>query len=362
MTTNTEEKPEAASAGGKRSGRWTPKPQGRDIEAEITERLIGLMEAGTPPWQKPWSGGGGGMPLRHNGEPYSGINVLVLWSEAADKGHSSDHWMTFKQAQEYGGKVRKGEKSTAIIHAGVFEKENAEGEKERIPYKRTYAVFNASQIDGLPEKFHHRAPAVAASTERRADLDEYFAATGAKIEERGGQAAYFPIEDKITMPPIGNFTDTNRFYQVLSHEAVHWTGAGHRLDRGLGTRVKADYAREELVAEIGSAFLMARHGIRPDFEQSAAYLKGWAAACREDQKLIFKAAADASKAIRFINAAALDGGAKAAWKEEVFAAAPAAAKDRQTPAKTVLTPEQEQTRRAAMAQRVAQRGRGARAR
>ncbi len=278
-----------------------------DLHAHVTNQIITAMEAGTAPWRKPWTGATGGVafPRRHNGEAYQGINVVMLWLEAAERGYTSAFWMTYKQAQEIGGQVRKGEKSATVIKVGRFEKADKEsGEPVAVPFTRAYRVFNADQIDGLPEKFHgqHIEAPRDLGTEADPELDAFFAATGAKIiTSEDPKAFYHPLHDHVHMPPIATFHDANGYYCTLSHELTHWTGHSSRLDRfGKKGRDREAYAFEELVAEIGSCMVYASLGLVPDFDQSASYIESWLKALKDDKRLIFTAASAAQAACNLI--------------------------------------------------------------
>ena len=281
--------------------------QRTDIKQDVANRIIAAMEAGTPPWRKPWTGGGGApaLPLRHNGEGYRGINVLILWLTAHEKGYASARWMTFKQAKTLGGMVRKGERAARTVYWGTFEKEteakNGEIETKRSAFAKGFSVFNADQIDGLPETYYVRPdPARDLGTEAVPELDEWFARTGARIETSDDPRAYYlPSSDHIHMPPIRTFHDASGYYGTLAHELTHWTGAKPRLDRLSRHGDRASYAFEELVAEIGACLLGAQLGVEPQFEQSAAYVEGWLDGMRGDKDVIFKAAAEAQKAADF---------------------------------------------------------------
>ena len=198
-----------------------------DLYAHVTDSIIASIEAGTPAWRKPWTGdkGGAPFPLRSNGEPYSGINVLMLWLAADAKGYRAARWFTYKQAQEAGGQVRKGEKSSTVVKYGTFEREDADtGEERRLPYLKAYRVFNAEQIDGLPAEYYGTPaePARDLGTEADPALDAFFAATGADIRTSDEpQAFYNPGEDFIHMPPIATFHSAAGFYATLAHEACH---------------------------------------------------------------------------------------------------------------------------------------------
>ena len=283
-----------------------------DIHQHVTDTIIAQIEAGTPPWRQPWTGGTGGacLPVRHNGEAYRGINVLMLWATAAERGFTSERWMTFKQAQELGGNVMKGAKAAKSVFYGTFEKDDEskpEGDdKRRIPYAKFNNVFNADQIEGLPEEYYIRpSPARDLGTEADAELEAFFASTGAEITTSDEPRAYYrPATDTIHMPPIATFHDLAGFYGVLAHEICHWSGADKRLDRIKKYTDRKGYAFEELIAEIGNCMLCARLGLTPDFEQSAAYVAGWLDALKSDKGMIFKAASEAQKAVDFVIAAA----------------------------------------------------------
>ena len=250
-----------------------------DPEREITARIIAAIEAGTAPWRKPWTGGTAcPFPVRHNGEGYREINVLMLWLEAAQKGYASPFWMTYRQAEEMGAQVRKGSKSTLVVKFGVLERENPEGGKdERRSYLRAYNVFNAGQIDGLPASYYRDASEAAdLGTQPDEGLDAYFAKLGATVETSPEPRAYYqPARDLIHMPPIATFHTAQGYYETLGHEAVHWTGGTPRLDRLTRCKDRAAYAFEELVAEIGQCLLFATLGLTPSIDQSAAYVEGW---------------------------------------------------------------------------------------
>jgi antirestriction protein ArdC len=226
----------------------------------------------------------------------------MLWLEAAEKGYASPFWMTYRQAQELGGQVRKGERSTLVVKYGVMEKEGEDGEEVRRPYLRAYNVFNADQIDGLPASFtRERDEAVDLGTQPDEGLEAYFGRLGATIETSPDPRAYYhPARDLIHMPPVSTFHTTQGYYETLGHEAVHWTGGTARLDRIKRCADRQAYAFEELVAEIGQCLLFATLGLNPSIDQSAAYMAGWLKAFRDDKRAIFRAAAEAQKAVDFI--------------------------------------------------------------
>ena len=275
-----------------------------DIHQHITDQNIAAINDGCAPWRKPWTGGGTGaaLPLRHNGEPYRGINTLVLWSIAAGAGFTSARWLTFKQAKTLGGFVRKGEKSATVVKYGTFETEDEQGEEEKRMYARAYRVFNADQIEGLPDTYYDvPEPARDLGTELDPTMEAYFAATGADIQSSDEPRAYYSIkDDRIHMPPVNTFRDAAGYYGTLAHELTHWTGASKRLDRFDRFSDRKPYAFEELVAEIGNCLICATLGLTPDFQQSGAYIEGWLRAMKEDNRAIFRAASEAQKALDFV--------------------------------------------------------------
>lgn len=285
-----------------------------DIYARITESIVAMLERGVRPWVQPWNAGNAAgritRPLRHNGEPYTGMNVLLLWSESMARGYSAPIWMTFRQASELGGHVRKDETSTTVIYASRFtrtETDTRGDEVERdIPFLKAYRVFNVEQIERLPEHFYHRPEPILDSVERIEAADRFFANTGAAIRHGGSQAFYAPSLDIIQMPPFETFRDAASYVATLSHETVHWTARPSRVGRDLSRYAKdrSERAREELVAEIGSALLCADLGIVPELEprpDHAAYVGSWLKVLSGDKRAIFQAAAHAQRAVTYLH-------------------------------------------------------------
>ncbi|MCM2294788.1 zincin-like metallopeptidase domain-containing protein [Allorhizobium sp. BGMRC 0089] len=279
-----------------------------DVHASVTESIIRQLEAGTSPWVKPWGSPVSSRPLRHNGVPYTGINVLLLWSAAMEHGYSANHWMTYKQAEELGGQVRKGEKSSLVVYAGAIEKteETQAGEsvERRIPFMKAYRVFNADQIDGLPEQYRFQPVEKLAAETRLCHVDAFFEATGADIREGGNQAFYHPVKDYVQMPDFQTFATPEDYASTLAHEMVHWTSAEKRLARSFEQKRFGDegYAREELVAEIGAAFLCADLAIENKGRADhAAYIASWITVLKNDKRAIFQAASYAEKAAEFLH-------------------------------------------------------------
>ncbi len=285
-----------------------------DVYSRITDKIVADLEKGVRPWMQPWRAGNAigrvTRPLRHNGLPYSGMNVLLLWSEAMARGYSSPTWMTFKQAIELGGAVRKGESGTLVVFASRFTKTEvgAAGEEfdREVPFLKAYTAFNVAQIDGLPDRYYSAAEPVRDPIERIEHADRFFANTGAVIRHGGDKAFYSPAGDFIQMPPFPTFRDAASYVATLSHEACHWTAAPHRLNRDLSRYAKdrSERSREELLADLGSCFLCADLGIAPELEprpDHASYLDSWLRVLAEDKRAIFQAAAHAQRAVAYLH-------------------------------------------------------------
>ncbi|WP_227272032.1 ArdC family protein [Roseobacter weihaiensis] len=271
-----------------------------DAYAAITRSIIAALESGSLPWRKRWIGNGQSMPKRVCGTAYRGINVLALWAAAEENGYSSPFWMTYRQASELGGQVRKREKSSPVVKYGTFERTNEEsGLEETVPYLRAYRVFNADQIDGLDDRFKGDT-AIDTGVRPIPELEDFFGSIDASITHGGCRAYYDPESDVIRMPPVAAFISERHYYATLSHEVIHWTGHTSRLNRLVPYRRKSGYAKEELVAEIGACFLGSHIGVEPMIDEVASYLDHWLKAIGEDKKLIFRAAAQAQKAVDLV--------------------------------------------------------------
>jgi antirestriction protein ArdC len=247
--------------------------------------------------------------LRSCGQPYSGINVVMLWLAAMKQGFDAPLWMTFRQAKELGAHVRKGEKGTLVVYAGRVsrtEHDEATGEdvEREIPFMKGYTVFNVDQIEGLPGHFHAMKEPFANPDERDAAAERFFAATGADIRNGGNEACYLPGPDYIQMPAFEAFRSGSAYYGTLAHEACHWTRHPSRLDRDFGRKRWGDegYAMEELVAELGAAFLCADLGLAPRIrEDHAPYIASWLKVLKQDKRAIFTAASHAQKAADYLH-------------------------------------------------------------
>ncbi|MEY9328330.1 ArdC family protein [Sinorhizobium fredii] len=285
----------------------------QDIYSRITNQIIAALEQGVKPWTQPWNAahaaGHVSRPLRHNGQPYGGINVLTLWASAMSGSFSAPIWMTFRQAIELGGHVRKGEKGSPVVYANTItraETDEATGDdiERTVPFLKAYTVFNVEQIEGLPSHFYALAESSRNPDERIADAETYFAATRADIRHGGDSAYYSPALDYIQMPPFEAFRHAQAYYATLAHEATHWTRHATRLDRDFGRKRFGDdgYAREELVAELGAAFLCADLGLAlEDRADHAAYIGHWLAVLKDDKRAVFTAAAHAQRAIDYLH-------------------------------------------------------------
>lgn len=247
-------------------------------------------------------------PLRHNGIAYSGINVLMLWGAALEDGYNSPYWMTFKQAKELGAHVRKGERSNPVVYANTITKteEGADGSEEErtIPFMKAYSVFNVEQIDGLPDYYYAKPEPVIDAAQRIEHADSFFAAIGADIRHGGSRAYYSGSSDHVQMPPFECFRSPETYYATLAHELTHWTKHKTRLDREFGRKRWGDeaYAREELVAELGAAFLCADLALTPEpGTDHAAYIQSWLKVLKDDKRAIFSAAAHAQRAADFLH-------------------------------------------------------------
>jgi antirestriction protein ArdC len=265
-----------------------------DVEKLVTDQLIAQLEAGTGQWKKSWASLGGGLPTRFTGQNYKGINLIIL----AMTGRGSAHWFTYKQAKSVGGQVRAGEEGTTVVFFKPFEtQDRVTGEDITIPLMRAYTVFNAEQIDGLPEKYFKAVDLSKLNSNKRlADADAYIKATGAKIEHGGDRAYYAPLQHRIQLPTFEQFDSAVSYYGTALHEVGHWTkGATDTIDRS-----KLSYGEEELVAEIYASITCAKIGIESEVrEDHAQYLAAWLKIIKADKKAIFRAARDAQKAVDY---------------------------------------------------------------
>lgn len=275
----------------------------------ITERIVALLEQGTIPWQKPWTTNEGDALPRNlvSRKPYRGVNVFLLHA----MNYGSPYWLTFKQAQALGGNVRKGEKATPVVFWKWLDvdEQDEKGKAKRVPMLRYYSCFNIAQCDGIA------APQPEGTTPRAHNPIETAEQIVAGMPNRpaiihgGARASYSPAFDRVSMPQAETFATGENYYNVLFHELTHATGHESRLKRKgvAGTEGEwsafgsTPYAREELVAEMGAAFLCGHAGIvERTLDNSAAYIAGWLERLKEDHRLIVTAAAQAQKAADYV--------------------------------------------------------------
>ncbi|QOV92100.1 ArdC family protein [Humisphaera borealis] len=279
-----------------------------DIYATITQQVTDMLEKGVAPWRSPILGRtSAGHPKNlDSGKPYRGVNVFLLAFTAYAKGYESSYWVTFNQAKDRGGSVKKGEKASMVVFWKQYETEDKQtGKETKIPVLRYYNVFNAAQCEGLevPD-----APKFEPIDFKPVEVAEAIAKgyQGAPALEHGGSKAFYrPSDDKVRMPEPTRFASGEEYYSTLFHEYAHSTGHSSRLDRKLDTDPKpfgsADYGKEELVAEMAAAFLCGHAGINPAvIENQTAYLQGWLKTLKSDKKLIISAAGQAQKAADWI--------------------------------------------------------------
>jgi len=281
----------------------------QDVYSKVTNKIINDLERGNLTWLQPWQAGHAAgqisKPLRAIGKPYQGINVIMLWASAMEQGFDCPIWLTYKQAAELGGQVKKGEKGSLVVYADTFTRTEANDKGEEIetaiPFMKGYSVFNAQQIEKLPEHFYARnTPQHSQPLQRNEQAERFFTSTKAAIQHGGNQAYYSPSTDSIQIPDLQSFHNAEGYFATLAHEMTHWTRHESRLNRDLGRKRFGDagYAMEELVAEIGAAFLCADLGITPETrEDHAAYVASWLKVLKDDKRAIFTAASYAQKAV-----------------------------------------------------------------
>ena len=271
----------------------------KSIYDQVTNRIIEELEKGAAPWIKPWNAGASEDQNIISKQPYQGINRLILGMS----GYTTPLWASYKQWQQLGANVREGEKGTMIVFYSPIEKKTIKDndpnpDKSHYHCLKTYYVFNAAQVEGI--EFEKPKPTLENFNPVPA-LDDRILKTGAVIKHGDSRAYYSPGNDFIGMPDKNTFKSENHYYATILHELTHWSGAKHRLDRTKGARfADAAYAFEELVAEMGAAFLCQDYGIEGDLRH-ADYIGSWLKCLRADNKAIFNAAALAQKAANYIN-------------------------------------------------------------
>jgi len=271
----------------------------------VTDRILEALKDGVVPWQRPFTVQGGKHINLKSKKAYRGINQLLLDLTAMSEGYTSPYWLSFKQAKEMGGQVRKGEKSTVITFWSMIDKDKKDPDSEKFRLLRYYRVFNTEQIDGIEDKIP--APTVRPEFNPLEAAEAIWKGYEDKPDLAHGfdKAAYAPTLDKIIMPLHEEFDSAEGYYATLFHEAAHSTGHAKRLNREGVTKPNVfgsdPYAKEELVAEITAAFLNAEAGIIDDtIDNTAAYLESWRRKLTQDPKLIVQAAGQAQKASDYI--------------------------------------------------------------
>lgn len=283
-----------------------------DLFQRVTDQLLEAMEEGRVPWRRPWTDLG---PHRNvaTGRAYNGVNALLLQVRSLVEGYEYPLWLTLRQANQLGGRVRKGAKSQEIVFCqrkeapaseaeGAGEEEDLEGARRVRFVWRSFRVFNVAQVEGVtfavPKPVARHDPIEAAEALWRGY------AGAPQVVHKGDRAFYSILTDVITLPERDRFESAAAYYETKFHEAVHSTGAKHRLDRKTLSQASffgdANYSHEELVAEIGACLLMARAGLEPDIKNSAAYIRGWASKLKQDKRLIVMAAKQAERAALYI--------------------------------------------------------------
>jgi antirestriction protein ArdC len=276
----------------------------QDLYARITSQIVQTIERGIDDWQMPWHVQADGVFFPTNAVsqlPYRGVNTVILWAAAQERGFDSGLWGTYRQWQALGAQVRKGERGTPIVvwksASGIDAETEGSDEQPGRPrlFARSYTVFNVAQVDGYTPEPVPELP----ESERIAFADAFFTDLGATIKHGGCTAYYDRVTDHIQMPRFVSFKEPLGYYSTLAHELTHWTGAPHRLDRDLSGRFgSARYAMEELIAELGAAFLMASLGLSVvPRDDHAGYVFSWLRTLKEDSRAVFTAASRAQHAV-----------------------------------------------------------------
>lgn len=273
-----------------------------NIYEEVTDRIIAALELGVAPWVKPWRTEAEPFPVNAGSKrPYRGINVLLLSMESMTRGYVGNAWLTYRQASELGAQVRAGEHGTQIVfykQREVPDEDHPDAKAKVVPMLRTFTVFNTCQIDSLPA--HLTQPAAVPTWEPVEEAERVISATAARIQHGSSKAFYRPDDDFIQLPDLSAFHDQAGYYATALHELTHWSGAPARCNRQLRNRFGDDaYAIEELVAEIGSAFLCAHCRIDGQL-QHPSYIANWLEVLKNDKRAIFTAAAKAQQAADFV--------------------------------------------------------------
>lgn len=278
-----------------------------DIYEKITAEIIDAIEAGCGKFELPWHTFGVLPTNASNNRRYRGVNTLALWAVASRRGYQTNLWATYQQWRDLGAQVRTREKSATVVFWKFYD-EDREAEHDTAPntnetgrrcFARAYHVFNADQVDGftIPE-----LPTLP-EAQRVQRAEDFFGNTGIKIVEKGARACYDPQTDEIHMPAFALFKKADYFYSTLGHEAIHATGSAARCNRQLGNRFGSEaYAAEELVAELGSAFLSAELQLETEPKtDNAPYIENWLKVLKSDKRAIFTAASKAQQAVDWLS-------------------------------------------------------------
>lgn len=290
-----------------------PNYKRKDIYQEVTDTIVRQLEKGVIPWHQPWKSDANfsfDLPMNNNTRNhYRGINILLLWAAAQEKNYPTNEWASFKQWKEKNESIRPDEKGTMIVYYDTFEREE-DGEVKNIPFLKHSYVFNRSQLASYkPEENPKPDEDVKPLAERLENVDEFIANTNVHIEHVGSRACYSPSKDRILMPNISSFIDTETcsategYYATVLHELTHWTGHQSRLNRNAGKKFgDKRYAVEELVAEFGAAFMCTGFGIsRPEKEHYASYISNWLQVLKDNKYVLVAAASEASKATEYLH-------------------------------------------------------------
>ncbi len=281
----------------------------RDVYSRVTSQIVNAIEQGVSNWRMPWhtSGKFAFSPVNVTSrKPYRGINTVCLWAAAQAKGYERGEWGTYRQWQERGAQVRKGEKATLVVFwkfansaTETDDGDDTSKSGSRLLFTRGYSVFNAGQVDG----YYTPKADDEASTEQRVEQAEiFFRGINARVIHQGNRAFYSPTDDTITLPPFGAFFTAMDYYSTRAHETGHWSSRADRCNRELGKRFGDNaYSVEELIAELTAAFTLAHLGLssqpRPDHAQ---YIASWLRVLKADKRAIFTAASKAQQAADFM--------------------------------------------------------------
>ena len=278
----------------------------RDVAADITAKILADLEQGVMPWRKPWDGARTGLalPRRATGENYRGVNVIILWSAAMERGYASPYWLTFNQAVKLGANVRKGERGEIVVYYGQGTRKHTDAGgaevEDSFRFLKWYVVFCADQIDNLPARFHPLP--VVSDLAPVAAHEAWFAKLEIARMLTRDTACYIPSKDAIGMPPLSAFDTAEDYAATLNHESVHATMAPHRVGRDMGKKFSGhSLAAEELVAEIGACLLGAHLHLPPHhLHDHAAYIGHWMKLLANEKRAFFAAAAQAQTAVDWL--------------------------------------------------------------